>query len=305
MERLPSIGSLSVFNAAGHWFRGNLHTHTTRSDGRLSPEEALRFYRERGYDFLAISDHRVTTEIADQACPGLLVVPAIELDCYDSERQVGYHVVGLGVSPFDQDDDSRRGPAQPLVDRVREAGGIAVLAHPYWSGQDTADLLAVEGAFGIEVFNATCRRHGKERGEMHWDNLLHRGLRLWGVACDDAHNYEQDGAQGWVMVRALELTSAAILDALKRGMFYSTCGPAILDICMDGESIWVHCSPVQEIRFIASRGSGRSVRAAAGENLTFGRVKLPKSSYVRVECIDAAGQSAWSQPIFAQPGSEK
>ena len=150
---------------------------------------------------------------------------------------------------------------------MRAAGGIAVLAHPYWSGQETGDLLVVEGAFGVEVFNATCRRHGKERGEMHWDNLLHRGHRLWGIACDDAHHYDLDGAQGWVMVRAAELTPSAILDALQKGMFYATRGPAILDIGMDGESIWVHCSPVQEIRFIGSRGTGRSVRATGEKTL--------------------------------------
>ena len=71
MERVSSAGNLSVFNAPGRWFRGNLHTHSTNSDGLLSPEEVLRFYKDRGYDFLAISDHRVTTEIANQDSSGL------------------------------------------------------------------------------------------------------------------------------------------------------------------------------------------------------------------------------------------
>ena len=34
------------------WFKGNLHTHTNLSDGRLSPEESIALYRENGYDFI-------------------------------------------------------------------------------------------------------------------------------------------------------------------------------------------------------------------------------------------------------------
>ena len=41
----------------GHWYKGNLHTHTTQSDGRLSPQEAVRWYEQNGYDFVALTDH--------------------------------------------------------------------------------------------------------------------------------------------------------------------------------------------------------------------------------------------------------
>ena len=41
----------------GRFWRGNLHTHSTRSDGLRSPEEVCRFYEAAGYDFLALTDH--------------------------------------------------------------------------------------------------------------------------------------------------------------------------------------------------------------------------------------------------------
>jgi hypothetical protein len=288
----------SVFNAAGRWLRGNLHTHTTKSDGGLPPQEASAYYYEQGYDFVALSDHRHTTETAGLDRENFLVVPAIELDCHDPERGIGYHVVGLGVEPFAQEDSLRRGPAQQLVNAVLDAGGIAMLAHPYWLGQDIADVFVVEGAFALEVYNATCARAGKERGEMHWDGLLERGSRIWGVATDDTHVYEQDACQGWVMVRTTQFTVAGILRALEEGQFYSTRGPAILDIGMGANEVWVHCSPVQEVRFVGARGSGRQVRASAGESMIFARSSLPNSPYVRVECIDSEGRSAWSQPLW-------
>ena len=36
------------------WFRGNLHTHSTVSDGLKTPDEVIRIYRNEGYDFLAL-----------------------------------------------------------------------------------------------------------------------------------------------------------------------------------------------------------------------------------------------------------
>src|SRR2546427_11893040 len=39
------------------WLRGNLHAHTTYSDGVKTPQELLAEYEALGYDFLAITDH--------------------------------------------------------------------------------------------------------------------------------------------------------------------------------------------------------------------------------------------------------
>ena len=46
-----------AFAAPGQFWRGNIHTHSTRSDGKLEPAEVCRHYREAGYDFLCLSDH--------------------------------------------------------------------------------------------------------------------------------------------------------------------------------------------------------------------------------------------------------
>ena len=43
--------------AGGRWYRGQLHTHTFWSDGRAFPEEAVMWYKSRGYHFLSLTDH--------------------------------------------------------------------------------------------------------------------------------------------------------------------------------------------------------------------------------------------------------
>ena len=53
---------INGFSDRGNWYRGNLHSHTTVSDGVLTPEESVKAFREQGYSFLCISDHNTYTD---------------------------------------------------------------------------------------------------------------------------------------------------------------------------------------------------------------------------------------------------
>ncbi len=44
------------------WFKGNIHTHSLWSDGDDFPEMIADWYREKGYHFLALSDHNILSE---------------------------------------------------------------------------------------------------------------------------------------------------------------------------------------------------------------------------------------------------
>ncbi len=48
---------VAPLSRARRFWRGNLHTHSTRSDGRLPPEAVADCYKDAGYDFLALTDH--------------------------------------------------------------------------------------------------------------------------------------------------------------------------------------------------------------------------------------------------------
>lgn len=274
--------------------------HSTVSDGKLSPEDALQWYIDAGYDFVSLTDHRDTTIISHDVPDDFLVIPGSELDCFDEERNVGYHIVGVGIEPFAQDETTRRGPGQTLIDAIRQHGGEAILAHPYWLGQGIDDMAITQHALGIEVFNASCALAGKEYGMVHWDGLLDRGIKLWGLATDDTHRYADDVGRGWIMVKAPELTEQAIMKALRQGHFYATQGPTIQHIRFDKGKLTVHCSPVKEIRFIMNRGRGKRVLAEDGGLLHAASMPTREEGYVRIECIDENGLRAWSQPLFME-----
>ncbi len=54
---------INPFNASGKWYRGNVHAHTTVSDGTKTPETLVEMYKRAGYDFLSITDHSVVAKV--------------------------------------------------------------------------------------------------------------------------------------------------------------------------------------------------------------------------------------------------
>jgi len=54
------LSGFKAFSTPGRWFKGNLHTHTTRSDGAEDPAATIERYISLGYHFLSITDHRET-----------------------------------------------------------------------------------------------------------------------------------------------------------------------------------------------------------------------------------------------------
>ena len=60
------------------WFKGNLHTHTNKSDGDSSPEKVVNWYSNNKYDFLVLSDHNHLT-ILESDQTKLLLIPGEEI----------------------------------------------------------------------------------------------------------------------------------------------------------------------------------------------------------------------------------
>lgn len=64
---LTALGLLSLSQAFApdpqpRWWKGNTHTHTLWSDGNALPEYAVTWYKDRGYHFLALTDHNILQE---------------------------------------------------------------------------------------------------------------------------------------------------------------------------------------------------------------------------------------------------
>jgi hypothetical protein len=292
------------FAAPGEWYRGNLHTHTTESDGGRSPQEMARLYREAGYQFLALTDHMKVTVVENEWPDGFLLLTGVELHGDQSEVGESFHILGFGLTKVAEPPPEIT--AASAIDWIKQQGGEAVLAHPYWSGLVVSDLLRPSGYLGVEVFNTTCHMAiGKGFSACHWDDLLGRGHRMWGFAVDDSHG-GGDLTTAWVLVKARELTRDAVIASLRAGLFYSSYGPEIEDIALAEGVVTARTSPVVEVNFIAQRWAGGHVEAPPGETITGATYRLRGHElYLRVECRDAQGRWAWSNPMFCERESER
>lgn len=294
----------SLFSSQGQWFKGMLHSHTTESDGWLSPERVLKAYKSMGYDFVCLTDHWKVTPKPEKAPEDLLYIPGVELDGGDTG--VGnFHLVGIDVrdgAAFKPVKPNKDYSARELFELLRAEGGLIELAHPSWNGVTCADAADIaDDLFAMEVWNSGCDVEiGRGLADVQWDDLLSRNHKIKGIAVDDAHRYYIDSGKGWVMVRAEALTRKAVRAALEKGDFYSSTGPIIHDVLMDDASMTIKCSPVRKIDLVSSPTKGQSTLAPQGSCLTEHTFQLPKEKgrYARFRITDFSGCHAWTNAVF-------
>jgi hypothetical protein len=300
------------FTAPGRFLRGNLHTHSTGSDGIYSPQEVCDRYRAEGYDFIALTDHLVGLfdyPITDtRACRNADFTTIIGAELHTGVMSNGnlWHLLGIGLpldfkpphAPHFKPVDGSES-ATSIARRAREAGALVVIAHPHWSGMSQADALTITAAHAVEVYNHGCVVDN-DRGEgfLIFEHLLNQGIRLNLIAADDAHFNTPDHFGGWVMVKAVENTPSALLKALKEGAYYASTGPDFQDIRFIDGAIEVECSPASTI---VVQGKGTSTATLHGTDMTHERLSLARvagSPWLRVTISDKAGKRAWSNPIW-------
>ncbi len=284
------------YSAAGTWFKGNTHIHSTVSDGGKTFRQLARMYASKGYDFLFRTDHWQASNIAaDPETYPLKWIDGVELDGPD-HTGAAYHVVGLGsFSGLD-----RSLGLEGAMQQVHAQGGLLILAHPSWMGNSLEDV--VRWPFdGVEIYNHVCGwLNGKENGRVHWHQALARNPQTLGFTVDDAHiTPEHPGWNGgWTMVKAPACTAAEILAALRRGDFYGTCGPEFRTIESVPGRVSVQTSPVRFARLVGPRWYGQRVGAFRGKLLTEASFEVPADwPYAYVEIEDAHGRRAWTNTL--------
>ncbi|MEO0485545.1 MAG: CehA/McbA family metallohydrolase [Pseudomonadota bacterium] len=301
-----------AFTAPGRFWRGNLHTHSNRSDGVLDPDEVCRRYRAEGYDFIALTDHFVgaygypITPTQGYRAPGFTTLLGAELHSGAMENGEIWHILAVGLPEdfapshtpgFDPVAGQETGPA--LAQRAREAGAFVAMAHPEWGGLTMADATRLEAAHAVEVYNHTCHVEAdRGRGFWHLDRLLDAGQRKTLCANDDAHFAGPDHFGGWTMVKAEENTPEALLAALKAGQMYGSTGPELYDVTWSETEVRVACSAAVTV---IVQGTASAVATRYGTAMTDVVVPtegLAHSPWLRLTVVDAAGRRAWTNAVW-------
>jgi hypothetical protein len=280
------------YSIQGSYRKAQLHCHTTNSDGTLAPRELLERYRAAGYTFVVFTDHERVTSCDDLNDGTFLAVPGVETATGRPFRPLGPHLGRLGVpGPLGQ-----RG-AQAAINATVAAGGVVSLHHPGWNGNlrtgrwSVAEMATLRGYHLIEISN----HHSANRSDVEaWTRVLVRrgsAAAVSGVAVDDLHR-DRDFNTGWVTVKTADVTPEALLLALRRGAVVASTGPEAEFGVRDGAIVCA--TDAGRIRFLDAHGAVRydapGPEAAYAADGTEG--------FVRVECLAAAGRTAWSQAFW-------
>lgn len=309
-------------------YKGNFHMHTGRSwDSAISPEEALAVYRQKGYDFCAVTDHEVYWNTTELEGEDFLTLPAVESAFIPDEELPRWlldrdHWGSLHINLLW---DMTKGPCGFRHDQVllrpRDYGldswnhyiqychdnnQLVIINHPNWSRLEPEIFLGIQGAFAFEIWN-TGAVHGAgcTTDEALWDYCLSRGKRIWALTGDDTHKYEPElnrcgGA--FTMVSADEFSREGLIRALKAGSFYPSNGPRIYDMRVVDNVLAMDFDPAASVRIISRDFKATAFTPPDGQTVDHIEWKVDERlKYFRVEIRDNRGKIAWSQPVFPGP----
>jgi len=305
-------------------WKGNMHMHTIRSDGKLTPQELMKEYKTRGYHFCLISDHEIYWDSDEFDEDDFLVLGGTESSIRMDRDNPWLLEYRLGISHKAMHFGCVKDPGMSkdglsfshdqrvprVIDRgidtwnytvqfLKDHGNLVFINHPDWSRVEPELLLAITGCFAMEIWNSGNVQHCGGRDDSYiWDYCLRKGKRILVVAGDDAHNPGAALGASFTSVMAKQLTKESIVKALREGDFYASCGPQFLDLRVVDDKLKMKFSPVKRVEIIAYDGEGNSCFAGEGV-LTSYEWNIPSFlKYLRVMITDEKGQNAWAQPIF-------
>jgi hypothetical protein len=284
------------FDHDGVWLKGNTHTHTTRSDGAVEPIERIDQYRNNGYDFLAITDHLRIFDPKENPYDDITLISALEFHPQHPNSLSGdWHFIALDVEPAEEK-VSTHISAQIQLNEFKKQGAYLILCHPYWCGFTREEMKMIKHYDAIEVYNHVCENlTGKGDSSNEFDSLLLVGDRPHAIASDDCHKPDECFG-GWMMVKAKENNKESIMNAIKNGHYYSSCGPTFDSIEFKDGELNVVCSSVAKISIISKAQRGVQFKAKEGELLNKASVKMKNfNEFIRIQIEDEFGKRAWSQ----------
>lgn len=326
--------NINGFTENGNWYKGNIHCHTTDSDGCLKPSEVVHAYKEQGYDFLAISDHNMYSDYRKEFnSESFIILPAIEASAVlykdenrnRAERLSIHHIHGIlgndkmqkeaqlglfsHLEKFPEKEFYRKWDgakvAQELQDELSAHGCITIYNHPVWSRVSEEDFINTKNLTALEIYNyGTVNESGTGFDSLRWDVMLRKGNHIFATASDDNHNdgIIDDSFGGYIVVKAEKLEHESIINSIINGNYYSSTGPRIYNWGIKDNTAFVECSPVSRVNFIAGNyinAGGTVLSETKSDDIEYAEfIMRGNESYVRIECIDNFGRTAWSNPIF-------
>ena len=209
----------------GSFYKANLHSHTTVSDGKMTPAELKAAYKARGYSIVAFTDHDVMVDHSELSDSDFLALRGYELAVNEQPKPFGrrsrtYHLSLIAGTPEvdrqvfftpKMDFTGNAGMYAPyvlttgeqiysynysqifvnrLIRAASAAGFLVFYNHPSYSLQTEEDCLSLEGLCGMEIHNGASMSwgFGDDGNTTLYERMLRAGhTSLLPIAADDSH----------------------------------------------------------------------------------------------------------------------
>lgn len=186
--------------------RADLHVHTTySSDSLITPKDLIYYAKKNGLNAVAVTDHNSldgAVKIAKET-KDFLVIPGMEVSSSEG------HIVALNVNKL----IPKGLTAVETVQRIHDAGGVAVACHPYVFLKGCLNNAVCAEFDAIEVVNARAFPFGRSVKKAA---AAAEKFNLSRVAGTDAHYGPQIGF-GYTTIEAEEATVEAVAKAIVEG----------------------------------------------------------------------------------------
>lgn len=305
---------ISYFGEERHALKANLHTHTTNSDGRYSPDEIIGIYAGHGYDVLALTDHHTFTDPTQFDPKGMIMIPGAEIHPkvdFGHHSSARWHILALNVNPeikvnYLESD----GTGQDVLDDLNAHGAIGFVAHPNWCGYNAKEVNSLTGYAGIEIYNTSCVYIGREDSTAVYNELIDNDVHTNVIAVDDTHS-DSDLFGGWTTICAKERTLESVVEALRTGAYYASCGPEFSSVEFKDGVLRASFTPAVEVAImigpffgipIQIPGHDRNKPRKTIESFEYD-LKSRKNACFDGRCLrlyirDEFGRTAWMSPIW-------
>lgn len=277
-------------------YKANLHSHSTLSDGKLTPEQLKAAYRDKGYSILSITDHERPYDHTAMSEPDFMMLTGYELyirrnfkmDPFAAEvhlnffakephnlKMICYNKGYCKYVPEEQQEQlDRVGSEEPrvysvdciqnVINTAIENGYLVSYNHPCWSLEEYEDIMAYQNCFSMEMCNySSYLKNRYEHNEWLYDAMLRHGKRIYCHGGDDNHNvkpldsFMSDSFGAFTMIYPEEFTYASVIKALEKGDFYASMGPTIEYLAIDPIAKKAHIEASGGIQIIMHCGSKR------------------------------------------------
>lgn len=309
----------------GNFYKVNMHSHTTLSDGKTTPEQVKEAFKEAGYSAVAYTEHGNINDLTHLNDDSFIAITSYELDInnknsvpftlYEGKPRSFKDMETIHMNLYSKDphrteaidvsdirDNYCVETVNEAIRRAKEAGFVVCYNHPHWSLNTFNFYTKLKGIDCLEIINGASQRSSDMDYTPHvYDEMARYGVRAGVVGGDDNHG-PWAYFKAWTMVKAEELSHKTLLDAIERGDCYSSQGPEIYELYVEDGKVHVKCSDAVGI-FYSTAGRAKNCKLDETYENPVNEATFtinPDDIFFRITVKDARGNRANTKIFYTE-----